>query len=725
MLELAAIVAADPPSILLWAVWLLAVGMYPVGILIGCSPCCGSRPCEACAEGELPDTVTVTFDGFTDKTPGPDLIALSFSACYGSGASARVTAPGGDPATDKGAISTVSLTNGGSGYAKLGRVAPTITASGGSGSGATLTVSTTKTADACKVDYWKVSSVSVSNGTGYADGDQVTFSVATGDTEEQAASATIHTTRNAPTLTAAAYGGTGATFTVTTASTGTTPATWGVSGVTLTAGGTGYPASGLLTFHLGTGDVEESAASAYFYCGRTTPTVSISVEYSGGSGASLTPALSSITGYDGKTYWYVSGITIANGGSGYAESDWLNATVTDGQSGYYSWFYAFVSSVDEDGAITGVTIYDGGEFFKSNGIIDSIEFYPEWQGGSYYNDSGVPTSVSVEGSGIYYREDADEEPYVAAVTVGISQTAPSTGTGASITATVGSTPGTADFGKITELTIASGGSSGYLAWEWKNTVCCGTFWNGQSVVLKRKGNDPCVFFHSMCGGWSTYNLAGSVALYYYGPNTPPEVVITTESIGSEVISSDHCDTALTADPLPDSGSYACSHLEFSASSDGGATAVVSSGGEYDSTYKNPGGYAACNTCCKGSATVPVEIAIHITDNRGTGLGGTYVRPLLGGEYMTGVRLTWANFFSGAGLAIYIDLRPDIEGCNDCNANCRVYISFAPFGIYGGFYKNIEATCVSVPVCNPYGSWTLCAYDDCDTYGTYDVEVGPA
>ena len=172
MFELvSAIASVDPPSFAVGLVWLFAVGMYPIGIMLGssCSPCCAPPPpCTLCTEGELPDTVTVTFDGLTDKTPGPDLISVGFSACFGGGASAQVTAPGGDPDTDKGPISAVTLTSGGSGYAKLGRVLPTVTASGGSGSGATLTPSLTSSNDACGIPRWSVSSVSVSGGTGYA-----------------------------------------------------------------------------------------------------------------------------------------------------------------------------------------------------------------------------------------------------------------------------------------------------------------------------------------------------------------------------------------------------------------------------------------------------------------------------------------------------------------------------------------------------------------------------
>lgn len=66
MLELLAQV--DPLSALLAGLWLFAAGMFPVGFMLGgsCSQCCNPDPC-VCASGErLPETITVTLDGFED-----------------------------------------------------------------------------------------------------------------------------------------------------------------------------------------------------------------------------------------------------------------------------------------------------------------------------------------------------------------------------------------------------------------------------------------------------------------------------------------------------------------------------------------------------------------------------------------------------------------------------------------------------------------------------------
>jgi hypothetical protein len=521
---------ADPLAAIMAGLWLFAAGMFPIGIMLGssCSPCCGPGPCNQCTEGELPNTLTVAFSGLADKAAGPDLISLSFSACYGSGASAKVTAPGGDPDTDKGPIGAVELTDGGSGYAKLGRVAPTLTISGGSGTGATFTPTLTKSDDACGVPSWSLSSVSVSGGTGYVDGESLTITVASGDTEEEAATAIVATSRSQPTLTASAPGGSGATFSISYTANGTTPETWGVSSVSVTDGGSGYSDGDPVTFSLGTDDVAETEAVAYIYTVRDEPTLTIGVESTGGSGAVLTPTLSAISGGDinGRPIWGVASIAIDDGGSGYAVGDQLTATPTDGEGGGI-WYE--VSSVDGSGAITAVTGYNGGEFFKDTGEIDIVQINYLGEG-SYYK-TGALSGVTVTNGGVYYREDASASPYVADVTVTISQVAPSDGTGAEISATVGSTPGSATFGKITGLTIDDGGD-GYLAHELFDT--CLTRFDGRSIVVQRSALSPCVY-EFRCALSPPCSAEDEIVIVNYnGPSQPMTLSLYAEVNGFEV-----------------------------------------------------------------------------------------------------------------------------------------------------------------------------------------------
>lgn len=644
----------DPMSLPLWAVLAFAAGMYPVGLMLGapCSPCCG---CAACETGSLPSTITVTLHDFPHALPyqGPDLIYLGFDSCFGSGAAARVTAPGGDPAVDKGPIASVSITNSGSGYAKLGRVEPSVTASGGSGTGATLAVTLAEDADGCGIPFWKVDSVSVADGTGYADGDPVTFTIAEGDTEASAASATIHTTRNEPTLSASAPLGSGAAFTLSYTKNAGTPETWTISSVSVTSGGTGYHGGDSLTISLDTDDVEQAAAYAQIVTSRSEPTLSASVSSETGSGATLSVSLSAT--YDpGGDAWAVSSLGIEDGGSGYAVDDAISISVDDGEQAPYEAAYAYVSSVDENGAITGIEIGYGGVYYKDEGIITSVALY---YGGAYYKDDGVPVSVSVDGGGVYYREDSAETPYVADVTVSIYQSSPSTGAGAIITATVGDDPGDpATFGTITGLTIEDGGD-GYLAWETLyKTVCCDWF-NGKDFVLRRgaggyeddlhKSTTRCEYIHQFCGVGNLFGHPAELRVVYEGPSVYPKVYLVSETFPSSdsFYFSHVCNTTLTSGSLVTD----CDDFSFTATGEFGGesvSATVTPGGDYETASTAS---SACFICCKGADAVPEEIEIQFDGDPAAGQdfrSGNYVLPRfvqIGGSGYPDV-IRWATVF---------------------------------------------------------------------------------
>lgn len=694
MLDLfAAIQSADPPSLVLWSLFVFAAGMYPIGFMLGstCSPCCGAPPCSQCTTGELPDTVTVTFDGFTDQTPGPDLISLSFSSCFGGGASARVTAPGGDPDTDKGPISAVSLTNAGSGYAKLGRVGPTLTISGGSGTGATFTPTLTSTDDSCGVPTWSISSVAFKDGTGYADGEELSVTEAVGDTAASVAVARVHTTRTQPTLSASASDGSGATFTVTTASNGDTPQTWGVSGVSVSGTTSSYADMTKIAF-TGTGVVEQTAADAYVRTVRVQPTPTLTVQ-SLGSGAGLTATLTQINDpgeWPARPAWEVSSIAITAGGTGYSVYDTIECT-TDGQGSPYSWFYAYVEQVDENGAILAVTLYGGGAFFKSTGEIDEVQIL---SGGAYYDDDGVPVGVTVENGGQYYREDASETPYVADITISITQTAPSDGAGAEITATVDDDTSSPTFGRITGLTIEGGGAD-YLAWKWIANACCGWQLNGMPIVLKRgrQGSisggpifpgGECVYSHEICGGWYTAPWGGrstgimQVRVLYGGPSVLPYVVIGGFGSSSENTAGPACGVTLQSQTLvPD-----CSSMSFTAtpaSGPVGVTAAVTAGGDYDENFKGKHGsvsvpYTRCTKCCQGADDIPQEIEVEVTDRGyyGGDKSGVYVLPRFGSGWGFSIpqdELWTVRFNVSVGIAEGMcGLQ---EGCDQCVKQCEI------------------------------------------------------
>lgn len=773
MLELLAQV--DPMALPLWAVLLFSASMFPIGILLPCGRCC-FPPCSTCETGELPNTITVTFDGFPEmsSSPGPDLVMMSFSACYGAGAAARVTAPGGDPATDAGPISAVTLTDGGNGYAKLGRVEPTVTASGGTGDGATFGVTLSKTADECGVDYWEVSSVSVSGGTGYSDGDQLTFSIAEGDSAAGVASATVHTTRSEPTLELSAVGGSGATFSVSYTKTDGPPPTWSIDSISVTDGGTGYHDGDNLTISLGDDDVQSLAATAKIRTGRLEPTLSASVSSETGSGASLTVSITKTSDYSGDA-WEASGITITAAGTGYAENDPVNVTATDGQLSEYGYFSAYVSSVDEDGAITAITIEYGGPYFKDDGIIASVDLL---YGGTYYKDDSVPALVSVESGGNYYREDALEPPYVATVTPAVDyQISPSDGSGAVFSATVDDDTSSPTFGQVVVVAVDDGGD-GYLAWETVYKKHCCDEINGKPIVLRRNppsggyggpyADQECVWSATSC---SMPAFPASIKVAYLGPTTAPQLAITSRicGIGSGDASSSGYYTTETL--ITD-----CSDFSFTASGTfrgTTVTATVEPGGDYlpgpEFSSDASGiwvGPDNCFPCCKSADDIPLEITASFTGETTDDYDGDYVLSRfenvggLGTISDNQVRRwiigfpgdPWPDFAYGFALSIepcssfnndggfypisqysrsYGGFVADAASCNRCHNECMTYAHAAgayglnqgPTGAVGppGWFdpstvgKSCDDLCQETPVCAPSpGDYVI------DGFGTVTV-----
>ena len=506
-MDLLALIAAEPTLLPLWAVLLVAAGMYPVGMMFGCSPCCG-RQCNHCT-GTLPETLTVAIDGIPESHPGDPLITLSFSGCGGYGGGGIATAPGqsaldSDPADDRGPISAVSITDGGSGYAQLGRAAPSVSASVATyygGSGAVLDVTLTKAKDSCGLDYWAVNKITVvDGGEGYSIAG-VSFQVAEGDTERWAASAEITLEQPPPEATLAinALSGSGAGLSPPVFASGYEPGTYYIDSVAVEDGGDGYTHLDEIELTLTKGELYSYYSSAVFSLITANTKPAVSVSGGSGSGAVLKATLSAGTSSNGSPVWSVSSIAIESAGSGYAFLDALSVTVDDGdpRSGGCS---VYVWSVDGSGGITSVYIFDGGQYFKG-GPVTGVAV---WYGGNYRGPStGKIASVTVTDGGIYFREDASLPPYVADVTVTVNQTEPSAGTGAVISATVGDDPQDPEtFGKVTGLTIENGGD-GYLAYLLRKN-CLARF-SGRSFVLKQEANFPCSYVWE-CGQNSPCDL---------------------------------------------------------------------------------------------------------------------------------------------------------------------------------------------------------------------------
>ena len=751
-MDLLAIAAADPTVIPLWAAFLFAIGMYPVGMFFGCSTCCD--PC-VCSSGEsLPETITVTLNGFTDYSKR-QICTLSFSACYGSGGSGTVDSPGqsapeSDPVDDRGPITAVSLADGGSGYAKLGRVAPTVTVSSvsGSGTGATFDVTLAQQQDSCGLDRWVVKSVSQTGGTGYANGDQLQFTVAAGDTVETAATAVFAPQYGEPTLSLSVSGGTGGVLTIdgyNKLSAGS-DAYYGIGSVTVANGGSGYTDNAQATITLGTGD-EKSPPSA-------TPDIRIRTEYRPPSdewtlqqyengepiptvGTGLVISLTLVPAYAGATDYEASAVTVVAGGSGHSVGESFTAAAVEG--GTVTEAALEITSVGSEGEVTGIALLFSGQFAGiDTGVIDRVEFgLGGWRGA--YRKLLSSSGITVTNGGAYYREDASLPPYVATVTVNINQgyNTPSAGTGAVITATVEDDPQSPDFGVITGLAVQNGGDD-YLAWVWETNDCCGHYLNGQSIVLERVADSnatvcnlatvpfspgsqyfsvpvACVYTHRFCGGWKSPFLEGPTLFrtpqvramqLYVGFNGEGQPAVAKLDRACGAVSNDDTAMACVQEWISDENIETCSQFQWSGTNSNGTSIAVAPGGQYEPEWRFVGcestasaSCQSCNVCCQGDGESPDEIEVIITDewttNRPSGMpnfSGTYVAPGSGNYWEGGANPNfWASGFQ-VGLypchsgVLPIYKAPSRDDCETCIKKCRVWFGGMNFQwLQGGLY----------------------------------------
>ena len=439
-------------------------------------PSCGRCGCEC---GRLPYTVTATFSDLAQRNRTAEC-ELSLSACFGSGAAGVVMQPGGCTNTptcgcdgsDAGPITEVLLTDGGSCYAVFGREEPSLTATVAGGTGAELEVTLTESTDGCGLPVWEVTKVNVLEpGAGYSL-TPITFKVVAPGVESEAAVAEVsELTPEEPLVFSLSAFGTGATFSVSVTQSGTSPDRWTISGVTVTAGGSGYFDGGPVTVEDAPPLVEEVAAVLLLRTARAAPTLD-AFPLSGGSGAAFT--ISVVQSGSNPAVFSADSISVTSPGSGYVNGDTFQIFSVGGVTESPGFATA---TVDDGGGLVSLSITDGGAFYIDTGVAESVEVQ---SGGSYYDGDGV-AAVAVSYGGKYYLENRDLPALVAEVTV----TPCGGGSGASITATVDDDVNSDTFGQVTKLGIEDGGD-GYLSWTW--AAGCLDRLNGESLVLR--ANDP-------------------------------------------------------------------------------------------------------------------------------------------------------------------------------------------------------------------------------------------
>ena len=333
--------------------------------------------------------------------------AVSFLSA-GGGTGATATATGG--------VGSISVMTPGAGYT----TAPTVTLTGGGGSGATATA-------ACALGTLSLGA----GGTGYVA--PVVVFVGGGGTGATATATVVGGAITGLTVTA---GGTGYTTLPTIVIVDNVPGTGAaatasliVSGIAVTAAGTGYSSPPTVTL-VGGGPVTAATAAAALRVSSIALT-------SGGSGYA-TPAVSLIggggTGAAAVASGTVSGITVTNGGAGYAAP---TVSITGG-GGTGATAAATVDTVT--GAITGFTITNGGTGYTSAPTVTITDN----SGRSAAAKATLTlTGIAVTNGGVGYSSTP---------TVQIADTDPAAGAGAAAVATL----------TLTGFTVVAGGA-GYSA----------------------------------------------------------------------------------------------------------------------------------------------------------------------------------------------------------------------------------------------------------------------
>jgi hypothetical protein len=431
------------------------------------------------------------------------LIDLHFESCFGSGAAGYVAAAGSEDGgvITPGGITEITLSNGGSGYAAIGRTTPTVLISG-AGVSAAFTAVWQAAKNSCELPYYEISSVSVTGGYGYVDGEVLRVTPAEGCVAGQPATLVMKTSRTTPTLTASLPAETSAGVTLSLTDNGETPMTWRIATAAVASTGSNCPDRTDVVINVPADVVQKQAGVLIARGGRTLPVLSAIPRQ--GTGATLSISTTTAADNHGRTTWSINKISVASGGGGYTSGSRVDISCNDGVS--LAAARGIVSSVStSDGAITEVQVEANGKFYKPTGKLDVVQIR---SGGLYYKE--VPESVEVKSGGQYWKEDGDLQPITAAVTVTLSQDSPSNGSGAVLVAKVGGD------GKIESVTITNAGIN-YQAYKytwplrWRGTDFASLpgYVGGTMQILGSQGGCLQWFAVDACGSTTTATTSTS------------------------------------------------------------------------------------------------------------------------------------------------------------------------------------------------------------------------
>lgn len=352
---------------------------------MSCS-CCGRCGCQC---GTLPYTFTVTFSGLPTQMQGGNC-GLTFQSNFGDGADGAATPSG------------ILLLDGGSCYARLGRVEPQITAKCSSGTGAEFEITLLEDQE-CPTGFqsWTISGIDVTGGSGYRPESTVVVIHAVGDTAVASATAVLHTdpARSEPSsLEVNVPGGSGAVVAPTIA-----PTAWGFDSlISLSGSYAAFIGDDIYYDESSTGDVFQAAP--LFYERRyvlSSPDADVFPD--------LECSFSSHEYADGLPYWSVSSITVTGGISGYLGQKILLVAYNEDTNDFFGNGVGVftdepacgvVSSVDGL-SVTGITVTRGGRYYRTSRpasyvIHDPGSYYRRNESGEYVQPSAFETASPSE-----------------------------------------------------------------------------------------------------------------------------------------------------------------------------------------------------------------------------------------------------------------------------------------------------------------------------------------
>lgn len=436
-----------------------------------------------CSCGNLPYTVTVSLAGVAETDVQTAAPSYSLTSCTGSGAAAVATAASGEGCKASDTLVTgLTVTDGGCGYAVLGRKEPVLVASAPGGRGITfgkITLEPVSPADCSSspswtgLPQWKVTGIEATfdDQSGYGQ-DPIADLIVEEKVQLRAASGVLLTTGDIPIngITAAfkfehelpvlsavvrPYGngsnGSGAQLSLTT--TKITPAPgggfdgnyWEVTSVAVDAGGDGYITGQVVDFVYGI-DTYCTNVSVTGECGGagtitandTPPSKWLGITERKSdrraSGAVLELGWQQSTGGDGLQYWTADSVSVVNGGSRYTVGDAIIYRHRDGGR-----IRVAVSSVSSGGEIQSASITYAWPMLGEGGAVQSVAV----------TDAGSSHRLRVTGIGAIdatpiYQEDPSLPALVPPTVISPNCTH---------TATIDDKVGSATFGQVTAITV--------------------------------------------------------------------------------------------------------------------------------------------------------------------------------------------------------------------------------------------------------------------------------